>query len=57
MTDDALYDHSDDILGDETPLSDDEADLFVLFAEGLDPNNPKTVEDVKAEWEQVLPCE
>lgn len=47
--DDNLLDGCDeDFTVDPTP--DDESDLFVLFAEALDPNNPKTVEDVEAEW-------
>lgn len=36
------------------PLPDEESDLFVLFAEALDPNDPKTIEEAKAEWEEVL---
>lgn len=32
------------------PTPDDESDLFVLFAEALDPNSLKSVADVKAEW-------
>jgi hypothetical protein len=36
------------------PTPDDEADLFVLFAEALDPNNDKTVEEARREWEGLL---
>ncbi len=36
------------------PTNDKEADLFVLFAEGLDSNNPKSVDEAKAEWEALL---
>jgi hypothetical protein len=52
--DDDLLDHPDDLLGDTDPLSEEEGELFPLFAEALDPNNPKTIEEAKAEWEQVL---
>lgn len=50
MSDDDLLDHSDDLLGDEAPLTDEEVGLFPLFAEALDPNSPVTVEDVEREW-------
>lgn len=40
----------DDILGGADPLPDDETDLFVLFAEALDPESPVTVEDVERTW-------
>lgn len=32
------------------PIPDEESDLFVIFAEALDPANPKTIADVEAEW-------
>lgn len=52
---DAFLDHGDDaVLGNDDPLADDESDLFVLFAEGLDPNNKKTVDQVKSEWDEVF---
>lgn len=51
---DAFLDHEDDILGNDDPLADDESDLFVLFAEGLDPNNEKTVKQVESEWKELL---
>jgi hypothetical protein len=35
-------------------LPDDEQDLFVLFAEALDPENPKTVEQAEAEWKELF---
>lgn len=38
----------------EDPLPVDEEDLFVLFAEALDPATDKTVEQARAEWEQLL---
>lgn len=41
-------------LPDEEVLHDDELELFPLFAEALDPNSPKTVEQVKAEWEELF---
>ena len=34
-------------------LPEEETDLFVLFAEALDPANPKTVEEVEAEWKAL----
>lgn len=54
--DDAYLDgcNDDGILGDEPPLVDDETDLFVLFAEALDPDNPKTVAEAEAEWREIL---
>lgn len=52
--DDNFFDHPDDIIGDTTPLTEEEGELFVLFAEALDPGNPKTVEEAKAEWSEVL---
>ena len=36
------------------PTPNDEVDLVTLFAEGLDPNNPKTIEEVRAEWEELF---
>jgi hypothetical protein len=35
-------------------LPEDEQDLFVLFAEALDPENPKTVEEAEAEWKELF---
>ena len=54
MIDDDLFDHPDDLLGDEEPLSEGDGELFPLFAEALDPNNPKTVEESKADWEVLF---
>ena len=34
-------------------LPDAEADLFVLFADALDPDTPTTVEQRAAEWEAL----
>lgn len=53
LPDDAFLDGCD-IDFTEDPLPDTDTDLFVLFAEALDPNNPKTVDEAKAEWEAVL---
>lgn len=53
-TDDNLLDHPDDLMEGAEPLTEEEGELFVLFAEALDPNNPKTIEEAKAEWEVVL---
>ena len=36
------------------PLPDDHAELYALFAEGLDDENPKSVEQAKAEWEELF---
>lgn len=38
----------------EDALPDDEAELFVLFAEALDPNTDKTVEEARAEWQELF---
>jgi hypothetical protein len=54
LEDDGELDHPDDILGDEPPLSEEDSDMFVLFAEALDPSNDKTVDQVKAEWEELF---
>jgi hypothetical protein len=35
-------------------LTDEEQELFPLFAEALDPNNPKTVEEAEAEWRELF---
>jgi hypothetical protein len=51
--DDDLLDGCDlDFTEDPTP--DGEADLFVLFAEALDPATDKTVEQAEAEWRELL---
>jgi len=42
------------IMGDEPALPDDEADLFVLFAEALDPDTPKTVDEAETEWRELF---
>lgn len=54
VEDDDLFDHPDDILGDEAPLSEEEGELFVLFAEALDPNSDVTVEQAESEWKELL---
>lgn len=36
------------------PTPDDEVDLLTLFAEALNPNNPKTVEEAEAEWRELF---
>jgi hypothetical protein len=38
----------------QEPTADDDAELFVLFAEALDPRSPKTVDGVAAEWQAVF---
>lgn len=32
------------------PLAPEEEELFVLFAEALDPSSPVTVEEVERQW-------
>jgi len=44
----------DGIMAGEEPLPDEHVDLFVLFAEALDPNHPKTVEEAEAEWRELF---
>lgn len=51
--DDAFVDGCD-IDFAEHALPDDEQDLFVLFAEALDPTTPKTVDEAKAEWDELF---
>lgn len=50
MIDDDFLDHPDEIVESDDQVADEDVDLFVLFAEALDPSNPKTIEDVEAEW-------
>lgn len=50
-THDDDLDHPDDL---EDDLPDGEVDLFVLFAEALDPNTDVTIEEAQADWEAVL---
>lgn len=38
----------------EDALPEDEAELFVLFAEALDPNTSKTVDEARADWEELF---
>lgn len=52
MDDDTLDGCDLDFTIDPTP--DDEADLFVLFAEALDPASTKSIAEAKAEWDEVL---
>ncbi len=35
-------------------LDDAEADLFVLFADALDPNSPQTVAESAAQWKAIF---
>lgn len=49
VPDDNLLDGCElDFTIDSTP--DEEVELVTLFAEALDPNNPKTIAEVEAEW-------
>lgn len=51
--DDDLLDGCDvDFTAD--PLAEEESDLFVLFAEALDPATDKTIEQARAEWDVLL---
>lgn len=34
--------------------TDEEVELLPLFAEALDPNDPKTVEQAEAEWRELF---
>jgi hypothetical protein len=43
-----------DIDMSEDPLEEGTEDLFVLFAEALDPDTELTVEQAKAEWEELF---
>lgn len=38
----------------EPQADDDEVELWPLFAEALDPANPKTVEQVEQEWRELF---
>jgi hypothetical protein len=38
----------------EEPTPDDEVELTALFAEAINPNNPKTVEEQRDEWEALF---
>jgi hypothetical protein len=52
--DDDLLDHPDDLLGDDPPLEGELGDLFVLFADALDPATPTTVEQAAADWRALF---
>lgn len=52
MDDDFLDGCDIDMSEDNT--TDEEVALFPLFAEALDPNNPKTVEEAESEWRELL---
>lgn len=53
--DDAFLDHGDEpVLGDDDPILDENSELFVLFAEALDPNTDKTVDQAANEWKELL---
>lgn len=43
-----------DIDMSEDDTSEEEVELMPLFAEALDPENPKTVEEAEAEWQELL---
>lgn len=38
----------------EEGIGDDEAELFVLFADALDPETPSTVDGRAAEWRELF---
>lgn len=52
--DDDFLDGCDIDLTEGSHLSDEDLELYPLFAEALDPNNPKTVEEAKNEWEGLF---
>jgi hypothetical protein len=58
MSDNVPVDDDDTLDGCELDFaeaaSDDDPELTALFAEALDPSNPKTVEQVAAEWQAVF---
>lgn len=39
---------------EEPQVSDEDLKVYPLFAEALDPNTDITVEQVKAEWEELF---
>jgi hypothetical protein len=49
MPDDVELDGCDIDFAEEA-LTEEEQELFPLFAEALDPDSPVTVEDVEREW-------
>lgn len=50
--DDDLIDGCEDggIMAGDPGLNEEEAELFPLFAEALDPNSPVTIEEVERQW-------
>lgn len=54
LEDDAFLDHGDDVLGDTDPLADEDAELFVLFAEALEPGSTKSLDEVCSEWQELF---
>jgi hypothetical protein len=55
MDDNELLDHGDGpILGDEPPLTDEEAELLPLFADALDPDTPTTVDEMERKWREIF---
>lgn len=54
MEDNDFLDHPDDIMGETEPLSAEDGDMFVLFAEALDSSNPKTIDESRREWEELF---
>jgi hypothetical protein len=52
--DDDCRDGCDIDFTQEEQLDDEELELFSLFADALDPNTGKTVEEAKAEWEELF---
>ncbi len=53
IDDDDLLDGCDvDFTEEELP--EEESDLFVLFADALDPNTPSTIEQRETEWKELF---
>lgn len=50
MVDDEGFEHPDSL--EDDALTEEEQELFPLFAEALDPESGVTVEDVEKEWKQ-----
>ena len=54
MSDDDDFMEGCDLDFTQEVTADEESGLFVLFAEALDPGDPKSVEEAEAEWKAVF---
>lgn len=50
----ACHDDGPLLRADDEAVPDEDLELYPLFAEALDPNSPKTVEEAEAEWAELL---